>query len=341
MFVKKTAAAIVAAAALLSPLSPVAQDTPVANAQKGASTQKYYTNPNVKGCLLSNQGKPLPLPQPQGNPYGIKKGDTLYITNSEAITFGKNAIHCKQRIACSSNRVIPVKVTDVSNRKNMGTVIKLDTFTGWKGQPIYKGKQIIGVTQGSNNTLGYAILFPTTKAANDAEKSKAYRPLGAVGIYKNSKTHYNPYIKKDGSHSTPRLSGSRHQFLFGSNKVDTREADFAKNATAFTRSSKNFTKINWNGQGTVRIDPNQKLVKGTRLSNRAWGLPVPRHYNVPSINSLWKEVVAAGVPDTKSMKQQFLCHAQGSFIKKKDWKLETGKPATRTQWGQVVSFCNP
>ena len=77
MFVKKTAAAIVAAAALLSPLSPVAQDTPVANAQQGTSMQKYYTNPNVKGGLLSNQGKPLPLPQPQGNPYGIKKGDTV------------------------------------------------------------------------------------------------------------------------------------------------------------------------------------------------------------------------------------------------------------------------
>lgn len=44
MFVKKTAAAIVAAAALLSPLSPMAQDTPVANAQQEAGTQKYYQN---------------------------------------------------------------------------------------------------------------------------------------------------------------------------------------------------------------------------------------------------------------------------------------------------------
>lgn len=160
------------------------------------NTPQYYTDKNTTGGRISQQGKPLPIPQPAGNPYNIKKGDTLYISNTEKDTF-LGFDRCIQHEACSvprSNTVIPVKVTEVKNDPRFGTVISLDKFGGWKGQPIYKNKTLIGVMQGSYFGKGYAILIPTYQEVKKIEKAQSYRPLGAVGIHKNDKTSWNPYI---------------------------------------------------------------------------------------------------------------------------------------------------
>lgn len=302
------------------------------------------SNPNMNG-QISVQGKPQSIPMAYGNPYNIKKGDYVQITKPEFQNKrGLNA--CKYGPSCSINRVVNIKVTDVQNKPNLGTVLYFEGFTGWKGHPIYKGTTLIGFTQGSNGGNGYAILFPTVQDAKQADKSKIYRPLGAVGLFhENDKNHYNPKRIPNPKPVNP---------VFGKNKPDPREAEFAKNnPKSFTKTGTNIARVKWDGSKVFHIDVRSDIVNNPGLSSDAWinfGSSVgssSRNYttsssrNKVSAEDLWNEAVKLGVPDTVSLKQQFMCHAQGSAIRKDDWKLEINKPATTNQWGQVINFCNP
>lgn len=192
------------------------------------------SNSNTNG-IISIQGKPQAIPMAYGNPYNIKKGDYVQVTNPEMNNKGGlNA--CKIKLACTANRVINVKVLDVKNVPSQGTVIYLDEFAGWKGHPIYKGTTLIGFTQGSSGAKGYSILFPTVQDAQQAAKSKVYRPLGAVGLFhENDTKHYNPN----------RIPNPKPvKTVFGKNKPDPREAEFAKNnPKSFTKTGTNIARV--------------------------------------------------------------------------------------------------
>ena len=58
--------------------TPISKPSPAPK----TNTPQYYADKNTTGGRISQQGKPLPIPQPAGNPYSIKKGDTLYISNT-------------------------------------------------------------------------------------------------------------------------------------------------------------------------------------------------------------------------------------------------------------------
>ena len=239
-------------------------------------------------------------------------------------------------------------ITEV-RETSQGTRIRINAFGGYAGHPIYHNGVLVGVTQGSNGGMGYGYLFPDTASAKAAQpKYKGIR-LGPFGLWRAQ-----PGKQPSGS-ALPALSSSRGggstAKAVKNNKVtaqpkntDTqRERAFAaSNSTGWTKQGTRYIKqARWNpGTQTVYVDPadgtSASLLTGMSAVLGSSG----KIAGSIDTDAAWRELVALGVPDSQSMKQQFVCHAQGSAIRKDNWKLELGRPAATSAAEQSRNACN-
>lgn len=318
-----------------TPVQPSNSATPANNTASNtasASSTASATTPTPKpqvvkpGTYLSEDGQPIPLPQATENPFNVAVGDNLESSNFHYA--GKNLI-CKPTIICSLRATIPSTVTSVQDTKN-GTIVRVDNFIGYKGHPVYKNGQLIGVVDGSNNGLSRIILFGTKQAADEA--APQYKKLGSTGALNVLRTQSGSSAKAESFFSqvfNPKFAGS----------VDQQETDYREDAWV-KEDGKYFTKISYDPTNRAfTIDPKAQYTAKTIFPGL---LGLFGSTSIPGGGeAMWKEAVAMGVPDTTSIKQQFICHAQGSALKKSGWTLELGRPATKTQAGQAWTMCNP
>lgn len=304
----------------------IVTSTPTQPSDKATPTPTPKPQVVKPGTNLSEDGQPIPLPQATENPFNVAVGDSLESSNFH---YAGRSLTCKPTVICSLKATIPSTVTSVQDTKN-GTIVRVDNFIGYKGHPVYKNGQLIGVVDGSNGGLSRIILFGTKQAADQA--APQYKKLGSTGALNALRTQSGSSAKAEGFFSqifNPKFEGG----------VDQRETDYREDAWA-TDSGKYFTKISYNPTTrTFIIDPKEQYTAKT-IFPALLGL-----FGSTSIpgggEAMWAEAIAMGLPDTKSIKQQFICHAQGSALKKSGWTLELGKPATKTQAGQAWTMCNP
>ena len=208
------------------------------------------------------------------------------------------------------------------------------------------------MTQGSNGGLGYGYLFPDEASAKAAQpKYKGIR-LGPFGLWRAQ-----PGQQVSGS-SLPALSSSRSSDStkgVSNTKAETapavtskgtdtqREQAFAQaNTTGWAKQGTRYIKqARWNpGTQTVYVDPADGMQASLLTGMSAVLGSSGKTAGKMDTDAAWRELVALGVPDSTSMKQQFVCHAQGSAIRKDDWKLELGRPASKSAAEQARNACN-
>ena len=357
-FSRRVMATAVAASCVLT---PVATQLPAATAATSAatnavaaptSTYKAPTKPANSGASkgqkapanVSPDGPPLALPLANGNPHNLKTGDTVTLSNFRRSGFPI----CFVGLSCLLKPNYEATITEVRETPQ-GTRIRLNAFGGYAGHPIYHNGVLVGVTQGSNGGLGYGYLFPDEASAKAAQpKYKGIR-LGPFGLWRAQ-----PGQQPSGS-SVAALSSSRSgggtakavknsKVTVQSKSTDTqREQTFAAaNSTGWTKQGTRYIKqARWNpGTQTVYVDPadgtSASLLTGMSAVLGSSG----KTAGGIDTDAAWRELVALGVPDSQSMKQQFVCHAQGSAIRKDNWKLELGRPAATSAAEQARNACN-
>lgn len=307
-------------------------------------------------------GKPMELPVATGNPYGLAVGDTVELSNFRRSDFPI----CFFKVSCLFTPTVKTTVTEIQDTKN-GTRFRLNGFGGYKGHPVYKDGKLIGVTHGSVGGRGYGFLFPTEQAAQDAQSD--YQPLTSGfsvirwlvdlinwfvgGQAKQSWQTLTHDFGLEGSSlssaandlsSTSSEGSSAAASLFDPAGVDPKEGEFeASNQAGWTRNGTRLLgRIQWNPTTrTFHVDPAEGAGHASLLDGVGALAGSSRGTGSFDVNAAWEEAVDAGVPDVKSLRQQFICHAQGSAIRRSDWKLELGKPATTTQADQARHACNP
>ena len=333
-------------------LTPVATQLPAATAATATattvvaaptSTYKAPTKPANGGTAskakapanVSPDGPPLALPLANGNPHNLKPGDTVTLSNFRRSDFPI----CFVGLSCLLKPNYEATITEVRDTPQ-GTRIRLNTFGGYAGHPIYHNGVLVGVTQGSNGGLGYGYLFPDAASAQAAQpKYKGIR-LGAFGLWRAEPG------QQPSSSSAPALSSSRGADSTKAATVSTdaqREQTFAAaNTTGWTKQGARYIKqVRWNpGTQTVYVDPADGTGASLLTGMSAVLGSSSRTVGGMNTDAAWRELVALGVPDSASMKQQFVCHAQGSAIRKDNWKLELGRQAAKSAAEQARNACN-
>lgn len=344
-------AALVASAALTFSAAPslAATETTAAvstvNGSEPSNTRsfEYTSKPEVvvaeKAANVSPDGVPMNLPVANGNPFNLKPGDTLTISNFRRPDFPI----CFFGFSCLFKPSIETQITEVKETKN-GTMFRLNTFGGYMGHPVYYNGALVGVVKGSNGGMGYGYLFPTAQAAKSATSqykgprtglfSYAKANNTATGVGKSAPARTGSSLASSSSKSTPNYVGG----------VDSRETSYkSKNPKAWTKTgTKYIESVKWNpGTGTFHVNPKPGNTASFLTGMSSLMGSSGETAGTLNVDAMWRETVALGVPDTKSLKQQFVCHAQGSAIRKSDWKLETGRPALASQSEQARFSCNP
>lgn len=344
-------------------LTPVATQLPVATAATSTvsnaaaaptSTYKAPTRPINSGAATTAQkapanvspdGPPLTLPLPKGNPHNLKPGDTVTLSNFRRSNFPI----CFVGLSCLLKPNYEATITEVRDTPQ-GTRIRLNAFGGYAGHPIYHNGVLVGVTQGSNGGLGYGYLFPDEASAKAAQPNYKGIRLGPFGLMRTSGAAGDTGSSLSSSRSTggtaKAVSNTKNETAPAATSKGTdaqREQAFAQaNKTSWTKQGTRYIKqVRWNpGSQTVHVDP----ADGTSASLLT-GMSAVLGSSSSTVGGMntdaaWRELVALGVPDSVSMKQQFVCHAQGSAIRKDDWKLELGRPAAKSAAEQARNACN-
>lgn len=330
-------------------LTPVATQLPAATAATATATNtatSTHTAPTTpannstaskaqkRPANVSPDGPPLALPLDNGNPHSLKVGDTVTLSNFRRSDFPI----CFVALSCLFKPNYEATITEV-RETSQGTRIRINAFGGYAGHPIYHNGVLVGVTQGSNGGMGYGYLFPDIASAKAAQpKYKGIR-LGPFGLWRAQ-----PGQQPSGS-GLPALSFSRGGGgSAASASADTkREQAFAQaNTTSWTKQgTRHIAQVKWNpGTQTVYVDPagdtGASLLTGVSAVLGSSGTSA----GDMDTEAAWRELVALGVPNSTSMKQQFVCHAQGSAIRKDNWKLELGRSAAASQAEQARNACN-
>lgn len=284
---------------------------------------------HAAGKNPSPDGPAITLPQPNGNPYNLEVGDTVDISNFRR---GGDIPICFFHVSCLLFPQVHPRVTEVQETKS-GTRFRLNSFGGYMGHPVYKDGHLIGVTQGSVGGLGYGYLFPTEQAAQEAQPD--YAPLDkGLGIIEWLRSLIRAVTG----------GGSSASSIFDPAGVDPREREFvAANPSGWERDGIRYLdRVEWTpGTGTFHVDPAKDAGHASLIDGLGALAGSSKSTGSFDATAAWNEAVSLGVPDVKSLRQQFLCHAQGSAIRHDDWKLELGKPATLKQADQARFACNP
>ena len=350
-FSRRVMATAVAASCVLT---PVATQLPAATAATSTatnavaaptSTYKAPTKPANSGASkgqkapanVSPDGPPLALPLANGNPHNLKTGDTVTLSNFRRSGFPI----CFVGLSCLLKPNYEATITEVRETPQ-GTRIRLNAFGGYAGHPIYHNGVLVGVTQGSNGGMGYGYLFPDTASAKAAQpKYKGIR-LGAFGLWR-AQPGQQPSGSSLSSLSSSRSTGSATKAVTPTSTDAQREQAFAAaNTTGWTKQGTRYIKqARWNpGSQTVHVDPADGMQASLLTGMFAVLGSSGNTAGDINVDAAWRELVALGVPDSQSMKQQFICHAQGSAIRKDDWKLELGRPAAKSAAEQARNACN-
>ena len=365
---KKTIIATVASTMLITPQTVSAQPlnetvgitSTITNTQKSQELNSVnvtyqaqgYTQ-TASGRNYSKDGATPKLPYANGNPYGIKQGDTLQLSNFRRPDFPI----CFVGFSCLFKPNYTLKVTSVTETKQ-GTRFTLNGFGGYDGHPVFKNGQLIGVVKGSNGGNAYGYLFPTEDEAMSQRVN--YKPL-KTGLFTRAAhgSDAHPFSSKQGSSSRNSssaqdivrvgtssqeggLSSDPHYVKGGVDPaegvyISAHPESWEKNGSIYLES------VKWNASTkSFVINPRSKYT----TSNPFLGLSSlstlssQKDGDIP-ITKMWQEAVSLGVPNIKSIEQQFRCHAQGSAIKKSGWNLEMGRPATQDQAYYNRFACNP
>lgn len=302
------------------------------------------------GRNYSPDGKTPSLPYSTGNPYEIKVGDTLQLSNFRRSDFPI----CFVAFSCLFKPNYTLQVTSVTDTKQ-GTRFTLNGFGGYDGHPVFKNGQLIGVIKGSNGGNAYGYLFPSTKEAIAQQVN--YKPL-RTGLFTraNHGSDKHPFSSSSGSSSRSsqdiiRTGTSSQEKGLSSNPryvkegIDPKESIYTnENTQSWEKSGiKYLESVKWNASTqSFIINPKKQYTTSnpflglsslsTLSSNRDGDIP---------ITQMWQEAISLGVPNIKSIEQQFRCHAQGSAIKKDNWKLEMGRPEMEDQAYYNRFACNP
>lgn len=305
----------------------------------------------IPGRNYSPDGKTPQLPYNTGNPYGVKPGDKLQLSNFRRSDFPI----CFVAFSCLFKPNYDLQVTSITDTKQ-GTRFTLSGFGGYDGHPVFKNGQLIGVVKGSNGGNAYGYLFPTAEEA--VAQQVNYRPL-RTGLFTRAShgSNKHPLSSRQGLSSSSssqdivRIGTSSQEGGLSSNPnyvkegVDPKESVYVKEHPQSweKQGSKYLESVKWNASTkSFIINPKPNYT----TSNLFLGLSSlstlssQRDGDIP-ITQMWKEAVSLGVPNIKSIEQQFRCHAQGSAIKKNNWNLEMGRPATQDQAYYNRFACNP
>lgn len=293
------------------------------------------------GAITSPDGTMPQLPLANGNPYNIKVGDTVQVSN-----FRRTDVPiCFYGVLCALKPNIDLTVTEVVET-SQGTRFKVNGFAGYMGHPVFKNGALIGVTKGSNGGLGYGYLFPTAEAAAKAQPN--YKPL-RTGLFSRASFASTPSATRPASGSSSLSSSSKARTSTATAEEKAAAASRAKDYAAahpqgWTKQGVTYlNSVRWvPGSNTFIVDPKSKYASAsfaTGLSS-LMGSSGNTAGSVP-VEPMWREAVRLGVPDDTSLKQQFICHAQGSAIRKDDWKLEYDRPAAGSQAELARAMCNP
>lgn len=293
------------------------------------------------GAITSPDGTMPQLPLANGNPYNIKVGDTVQVSN-----FRRTDVPiCFYGVLCALKPNIDLTVTEVVET-SQGTRFKVNGFAGYMGHPVFKNGALIGVTKGSNGGLGYGYLFPTAEAAIAAQPN--YKPL-RTGLFSRASFNSTPSAARPASGSSSLSSSSKARTSTATAEEKAAAASRAKDYAAAhpqgwtKQGSVYLDSVRWvPGSNTFIVDPKSQYASAsftTGLSS-LMGSSGNTAGHVP-VEPMWREAVRLGVPDDTSLKQQFICHAQGSAIRKDDWKLEYDRPAAGSQAELARAMCNP
>lgn len=376
---KKAAIASLSSLMIMTPQVASAEQVAEHNVVTGSSVSQgsqqsvnanvsYHAKENVSiqaagGRNYSKDGVTPKLPYANGNPYNIKKGDTLQISNFRRPDFPI----CFVKFSCLLFPNYTLQVTSVTETKS-GTKFTLNGFGGYDGHPVFKNGQLVGVVKGSAGGKAYGYLFPTSKEAVSQQAN--YKPL-RTGLITRAKhgSDKHPFSSRGASGSSSRdtsgsssknNSSSRDAVRTGTSSqenglsskpkyvkdgVDPAESAYIKaNPQSWEKSGAKYLKsVKWNASAKkFVVNPNPKYTTSDPFLGLSSLSTLSSHKdgNVP-ISQMWKEAVALGVPNIKSIEQQFRCHAQGSAIKKSNWSLEMGRPAMQDQAYYNRFACNP
>ena len=310
----------------------------------------------IPGRNYSPDGQTPLLPYATGNPYNIKPGDTVQLSNFRRSDFPV----CFVAFSCLFKPNYTLQISSVQNLKE-GTKFTLNGFAGYDGHPVFLKGQLIGVIKGSKGGISYGYLFPSKEEA--VAQQVNYKPLrtglftraqhgsdkhpfasGNSGSSSSSRNHNEKQnVVKENNNSQEETSSSSSQ---KSNQgVDPREATYiAQNQQSWQKSGIRYLdSVKWNASTkSFTIQPKSEYTSSSiflGLSSLS-KLSSDRNGGIP-IDDMWKEAVALGVPNIKSIEQQFRCHAQGSAIKKSNWNLEMGRSAADDQSYVNRFACNP
>jgi len=318
-------------------------------AKENVSYQAQGEIKKIPGRNYSPDGKTPQLPYSTGNPYNVKPGDKLQLSNFRRSDFPI----CFVAFSCLFKPNYDLQVTSITDTKQ-GTRFTLSGFGGYDGHPVFKNGQLIGVVKGSSGGNAYGYLFPTAEEA--VAQQVNYKPL-RTGLFTRAShgSNEHPLSSRGGlsSRSSSRstsYTGASSQEKGVSRKyvkegVDPKESEYTKSNTQSWEKQgiKYLESVKWNASTkSFVINPKKQYTSSNPLlglsslstlsSNNDGGLP---------INQMWKEAVSLGVPNIKSIEQQFRCHAQGSAIKKDNWSLEMGRPEAQDQAYYNRFACNP
>lgn len=292
----------------------------------------------IPGRNYSPDGKTPQLPYNTGNPYGVKPGDKLQLSNFRRSDFPI----CFVAFSCLFKPNYDLQVTSVTDTKQ-GTRFTLSGFGGYDGHPVFKNGQLIGVVKGSNGGNAYGYLFPTAEEA--VAQQVNYRPL-RTGLFTRAShgSNKHPLSSRGGSSSSSSNQVKEMSSEHFKQGVDPKESEYIANTQSWEKQGvKYLDSVSWNASTkNFVINPKKRYTSDSLLfglsslttlsSNNNGGLP---------IDQMWREAVSLGVPNIKSIEQQFRCHAQGSALKKNGWSLEMGRPAAKDQAYYNRFACNP
>lgn len=285
--------------------------------------------------------------QSASNPFNVKEGDTITAKNFKRKGF---KLICFHKLSCTFNPTVTFTVTKVQPTKN-GTKIILNGFAGYKGHELFKGNNVVARIGGSNGGMTYAYLDDASTAR---EVNATATPPRASGSSLGSSSSGSSIDRGT------KLSSVNGGFV---GKPDPKEAAYlASNPTPWKRSATQEGKkhsyiesVEWNpSKKAFTVNPTKEYLDrggssemgdlfgaGSSLSSSRIA-----KINAPSLaggkhKKYEEEAIALGLLDTESLRQQLTCHAMGSALKRGNWNLELGRPATQSIGGQVGSMCNP
>lgn len=304
------------------------------NVQYVAQSEKPAGGKKVPNRDYSTDGVTPALPFQKGNPYGIKPGDTVQISNYRRSDFPI----CVYAFSCLLKPNVTRTVTSVTET-SQGTKFTVDGMSGYDGHPIFKNGKLVGVTKGSNGGNGYGYLFPTEEIARANQVN--YKPL-RTGLFSRASYNNSGF---PAAHDSSSIGSSSSSKKFTSQKNNAKEQSFAsQNSSSWKKNGKKYlNSVEWKpGSKSFVISPKSRYTSSSFLLGllSLTSLSSERTSSIP-VEEMWKEAVSLGVPDTPSLKQQFKCHAQGSAIKKDNWSIEIGRPEATNQAYMNRAACNP